>query len=56
MAMAGEHGFNQYLFDAEEALLRLDVETPPRKAPADISLDTQEVALAIKELRRSVGV
>jgi tetratricopeptide (TPR) repeat protein len=56
MAMAGEHGFNQYLFDAEEALLQLDVETPPRKAPADISLDTQEVALAIQELRRSVGV
>ena len=56
MAMAGEHGFNQYLFDAEEALLKLDIETPPRKAPAEISLDTQEVALAIKELRRSVGV
>lgn len=56
MAMAGEHGFNQYLFDAEEALLQLDIETPPRKVPAEISLDTQEVALAIKELRRSVGV
>ena len=56
MTMAAEQGFNQYLFEAEEALLQIDAATPPRKMPADISLDTQEVAQAIKELRQSVGV
>lgn len=55
MAMAGEHGFNQYLFEAEEALLQLETPPPPLRVSAEISLDTKEVADAIRELRESVG-
>jgi tetratricopeptide (TPR) repeat protein len=55
MAMAGEHGLNQFLFDAEEALFQLDTPKPPRNVPGDISLDVDEVASAIRELRESVG-
>jgi tetratricopeptide (TPR) repeat protein len=54
--MATAHGFNQYLFDAEEALLQLERPTPLRRDVATISLDTEEVANAIRELRESVGV
>jgi tetratricopeptide (TPR) repeat protein len=56
MVMAGEHGLNQYLFEAEEALLQLEMPTPPRRVPSELSLDTEEVAAAIRELRESVEV
>jgi tetratricopeptide (TPR) repeat protein len=56
VAMAGEHGINQFLFDAEEALLTLDTPTPPRQAQKIMSLELEEVASAIRELRESVGV
>jgi tetratricopeptide (TPR) repeat protein len=56
MAMAGEHGLNQFLFEAEEALLQLETPTPPRRVQGEISLDVEEVASAIRELRESVGV
>jgi tetratricopeptide (TPR) repeat protein len=56
MALAAEHGINQSLFEAEEALLQLDTPLPPHRAPADISLDLREVAEAIRELRESAGV
>lgn len=55
MLSAGEHGLNQYFFEAEEALLQLEATTPPRRVSAEASLDVQEVALAIRELRESVG-
>lgn len=55
MALAGEHGLNQFLFEAEEALLQLDTPTLPRRVSAEVSLDVEEVAHAIRELRESVG-
>jgi tetratricopeptide (TPR) repeat protein len=55
IALAGEHGFNQYLFEAEEALLQLEAEVPPRRISAEMSLDVKEVALAIRDLRETVG-
>ncbi|MGH7636322.1 MAG: hypothetical protein ACREOK_01620, partial [Gemmatimonadaceae bacterium] len=55
MTLAGSYGFSQYLFEAEEALHEVDVMTTRRKE-VEISLDTQEVARAIRELRESVGV
>ena len=56
MSSAREHGFNQYLFEAEEALLQLDSVAPPRRVAKDVSLDVEEVAHAIREIRESVGV
>lgn len=56
MAMAGEHGLNQYLFEAEEALLELETPTPPHLVQGELPLDIEEVANAIRELRESVGV
>jgi len=55
LALAEQHGINQYLFDAEEALLQLDTTTPPRRAQKDVPLDLEEVANAIRGLRESVG-
>ena len=58
IALAGEHGFNQYLFDAEEALLQLEAPTTslsPHESPP-LSLDTQEVAEAIRQWRATAGV
>lgn len=56
LAMATAHGFNQYLFEAEEALLQLDRPTPQHRHVETISLNTEEVAHAIRGLRESVGV
>ena len=56
MALASRHGLNQYLFEAEEALLQLDAPVPPARVSAEPSLDLQEVASAIRDLRESVGV
>ena len=56
MTLAGSYGFSQYLFEAEEALLQLDVVVPSRRETTDISLDTREVADALRDLRDSVGV
>jgi tetratricopeptide (TPR) repeat protein len=54
--LASAHGFNQYLFDAEEALLRLDEPLATPRSPAELTLDTEEVANAIRELREAAGV
>jgi tetratricopeptide (TPR) repeat protein len=56
MAMATEHGLNQYLFEAEEALYQIDTPMPRRRVAEEVSLDVDEVASAIRELRVSVGV
>lgn len=56
LALATEHGFNQALFDAEEALLGVAKATTRKQAPAELSLDVQEVAGAIQRLRESAGV
>ena len=57
LALATEHGFNQYLFDAEEALL--DMTRRPRtnapNTPA-LELDLQKIASELREMRESVGV
>jgi tetratricopeptide (TPR) repeat protein len=49
--LAGEHGFNQYLFEAEQALMELKSPLPPARHRATLSLDTEEVAMAIQQLR-----
>lgn len=54
--LAGEHGLNQYLFEAEEALLQLDNVAAPRSQPRTLSLDVEEVAHAVRELREAVEV
>lgn len=54
LAMAGEHALNQFIFEAEEALQVLNAPTPPPQTSAKPSLDVEEVALAIKELRETV--
>lgn len=56
LALATEHGFNQALFDAEEALLGVELVKPRRPQPAELSLDLQEVAGAIQRMRESAGV
>ncbi|HEY8176130.1 MAG TPA: hypothetical protein VIF32_10575 [Gemmatimonadaceae bacterium] len=56
MAMAGEHNLNQFLFEAEEALYQLEMDTPPRRVAGEVPLDVEEVASAIRELRESVKV
>jgi tetratricopeptide (TPR) repeat protein len=56
-ALASEHGLNQYVFEAEEALSELEANTPPLMMSApSVSLDVQEVAHAIRELREAVEV
>ena len=56
LGLAELHGINQFLFDAEEALLQLDVTTPPQRAQREVPLDLEEVANAIRSMRDSVGV
>lgn len=56
MDLASRHGFNQYLFEAEEALLQLNAPAPPPVSQPKLSLDTEEVAQAIRELRQTAGV
>ena len=55
VALAGEHGFNQMLFQAEEALLALETPPPPLPVPAAVSLDLEEVASAIRQMRETAG-
>jgi tetratricopeptide (TPR) repeat protein len=55
MLLAEEHGLNQFLIEAETALADLGTPTPPLRTPA-VSLDVEEVAMAIRSLRESAGV
>jgi tetratricopeptide (TPR) repeat protein len=52
LVMAGEHGLSKYLLQAEDALKHLEKPTPPAHAPATLSLDTEEVAAAIQQMRQ----
>ena len=56
IVLAEEHGINQYLFEAEEALLQLEVPATTRRAPSEVSLDVEEVAGAIRGMREAAGV
>jgi tetratricopeptide (TPR) repeat protein len=56
IALAEEHGINQYLFEAEEALLQLEVPATTRSTPSELSLDVEEVAGAIRGMREAAGV
>ena len=56
MVLAGEHGLNQFLFEAEEVLFQLDTPKLPRRVTAKPGLDVDEVAGAIRQMRESVGV
>jgi tetratricopeptide (TPR) repeat protein len=50
IALASEHGLNQYLFEAEEALQELQKQSPPHRVQREVPLDLEEVATAIKEM------
>lgn len=54
--LAQEHGHNQFVFEAEEALRGLQKTAPPRRVQPQISLDVEEVATAIRELREETGI
>lgn len=53
VAMAGEHGFTKYLLEAEDALNRLEKPAPPPRRLCTLSLDTEEVAAAIHQMREA---
>jgi tetratricopeptide (TPR) repeat protein len=56
MALAEEHGMNEYLFQAEEALFALNAPASSRTQHSEVPLDLAEVAGAIRHLRESAGV
>lgn len=56
IALAEEHGINEYLFEAEEALSKLNAPASSRTSPRELPLDLEEVASAIRELREAAGV
>jgi tetratricopeptide (TPR) repeat protein len=56
VAKSTQHGLNQFLFEAEESLNNIETPRPPRRAAALISLEVDEVANAVRELRESIGV
>ncbi|MEX2180154.1 MAG: hypothetical protein WD801_15670 [Gemmatimonadaceae bacterium] len=56
LQIAGAHGYNQYLFEAEGALSTLDAPTPPQQVSAKVSLELEEVAGALQGMRESAGV
>jgi tetratricopeptide (TPR) repeat protein len=56
MTLATEHGLNAFLFDAEEALLGLRSPAAANEAPAELALDVQEVAEAIRQMRETVAI
>lgn len=56
LTLASEHGLNQYVFEAEKALKALETPTPRLHTTERLSLDVEEVAFAIKELRETAGV
>ena len=55
VAQAERHGLSQFLFDAEAALSTLETTTPLPQVKG-VSLDVEEVATAIRELREAAGV
>ena len=56
LLLAQEHGHNQFVFEAEQALKNLQTTSPPLRHQGKIPLDVEEVATAIRELREAVGV
>jgi len=54
-ALAAEFGLNQILFEAEAAMSSLNAPTPPHRVSAEMPLEVEEVASAIRELRHSVA-
>lgn len=56
IALAGKHGFNQYLFEAEEALDNLERPVTAQRTHSDLSLQVQEVVGAIEKLKKLAGV
>ncbi|MGH7679401.1 MAG: hypothetical protein ACRENU_13100 [Gemmatimonadaceae bacterium] len=56
VALAGEHGFDQLLTEAREAMRQLETVAPTRHVEGQIPLDVEDVALAIRSLRESVKV
>jgi tetratricopeptide (TPR) repeat protein len=58
LALAAEHGFNQFIFRAEAAidgLATVQTASPPAPSSATISLDVEEVANALRQMRETAG-
>jgi tetratricopeptide (TPR) repeat protein len=55
LALASEHGLNQHVFEAEEALQNVRKPTPLHRPEQSAPLGVEEVALAIQNLRETVG-
>lgn len=54
-SIAGEFGFNRYVIEAEQALDEMTMPMTPARVPTSMSLDTQEVASALRQLRELAG-
>ena len=55
-ALAGEHGFNQFLFKAEAALQDIETATPPLRESAVVPLSVEEVANALQRMSTTAGM
>jgi hypothetical protein len=55
LALAGEHGFNELAFDAQAGIEKLGSPTPAPEVTRPMSLDVEEVAEAIREMRELAG-
>jgi tetratricopeptide (TPR) repeat protein len=53
--LAAEHGLNRLHFIAQDLLASVEAAPPPPKVTADIPLDVQEVARAIRGLRETMS-
>ncbi len=54
--LAGRHNLNQLLIEAEEALARADTIAPPPQAEVSSTLEVQEVARALQQMRVAAGI
>jgi len=55
LSLAGKHGFQQYLFLAEESLTSIDVRVQKANVGQVIPLDVRHVAAALQDLRETAG-
>jgi tetratricopeptide (TPR) repeat protein len=56
VALAQTHSLNQLLIEAEVALTREETSAPPRRSEVSSTLETQEVARALQEMRVAAGI
>ena len=56
VALAGEHGINKSLFEAEEALQRLEAPRPSHRIDKEVPFELREVASEIQRMKVAAGV